>query len=190
MGNSDEKLKQDKKRQSTLSKKRKGLGLNLVKIYLDAGTRAQLDALSIQYGYKEEGDETAIENRVEVLSNIVGYCIKKAAGIKEPSYFKSAPSMAVAQQIYRLRRIIIDRKKRKGSHMTGILNLLRRYEQPNLDQILESPHNLGVTWRRYDYPRNNWSAKKAELLLDADDLHEYLSSLNARTTSKKKRAKQ
>lgn len=121
------------KRVEKFNEKKSDTGLHRVMVYLDTQTLKALTNLSGDYGYKAPRTPRKYENRSEVLTNIIGYCVRRAAGFKKNKLPHSSLEFDVAQSIYRLVQIVKYRKSKKNETSIQIAEFMNLHRFPNLE---------------------------------------------------------
>ncbi len=154
----------DRERRKRFVEKKRESGLRELKVYLDEESLNALDRLCKEMGYLDAA-KGARENRGDVLSNVVGYCIRQTAGCTKGKLPQSTLSPRLAHSIFSTMQILKYRKNEKGETDFAIARFMNKYEYPKL-----APQKLktGATTEK-------WSGKDVEYALEPKNYRRLLN---------------
>lgn len=163
----EELLENRKNNQEDFTKKRRLSGLTQIKVYLDASTLEALTKLSAEYGYDAPRTRRAYENRSEVLTNIIGYCVRKAAGCDKGKLPESTLDPCIAQSVFSIIQIVKYRKMAVGESNHRIAQFMNKYSYPK-------PSNLAAK-DSSTQDSKGWSSMDVEYALDSKKIRRLLN---------------
>lgn len=171
----DQRRAKDAERRRKLEKSRKEAGLHAIKLYLDDYTLDVLTTLCKEHGYsapeasrRDTNSSTVRERDSEILSNVVGYCIrreKKLGGLDLPKAPKRS-SICKAQRLYRILHTARFRAHTFTESRAKIARYMRKSEYPTPDEVLGGDAHAKCQWIKAD----------VDLLFDEARLLEILAS--------------
>jgi hypothetical protein len=121
-----EQLETDRELQENVADRRKGSGLELVKLYLDREVVRKLEELTRSLGY--ENTERKSKKRLETLSQSVSYCILQQ--LDDDEFPKPKPETRLALEYYRIYLIAEHRRIERNNDNRRIARFMTSNKYP------------------------------------------------------------